>query len=282
MRIELLFTLMVEALAILFVAKLARDRVLKRNGYSVNDRVVKQASLGTATSQVGYLIGILLGSLGAISFAAQAPSFVSMVGHLALFGLLAVVLQLVADILSDRLIFRGVARTAQPNEDDNLSLALGKAGVSIATGLVLRGAMVDPTVGILACVVWFFVGQALMVLAVLLYTRLTPYDDLAEIGRGNVAASFPIVGILLAIGLIVEAAIATKGNGELLPTALHVGKFLGVSLVLVYLFRLVASRVFLPKLKLSTAIAERRNVAAGLQEGVSFLLVSLIVIFFLS
>jgi hypothetical protein len=54
------------------------------------------------------------------------------------------------------------------------------------------------------------------------------------------------------------------------------------SLVLVYVFRLIASRVFLPKLKLSTAIAERRNVAAGLQEGVAFLLVSLIVIFFLS
>jgi uncharacterized membrane protein YjfL (UPF0719 family) len=188
----------------------------------------------------------------------------------------------VADILSDRLIFRGIARAADPSEDDNISLALGKAGVSVATGLVLRGAMADPTAGILACVAWFFVGQALMVLAVLFYCRLTPYDDLAEIRRRNLAASFPIVGILLAVGLVVEAAIATKGNGELLPTVLHVGKFLGVSLVLVYVFRLIASRVFLPKLKLSTAIAERRNVAAGLQEGVAFLLVSLLVIFFLS
>jgi uncharacterized membrane protein YjfL (UPF0719 family) len=282
MRIELLLVLMVEALVILFVAKLARDRVLKRNGVSVNERVVKQASLGTAISQVGYLIGILLGFLGAISFAGQAASFVSMLGHLALFGLLAVALQLVADILSDRLIFRGIAQTTDPNEDDNISLALGKAGVSVATGLVLRGAMADPMVGIFACVAWFIVGQALMVLAVLFYCRLTPYDDLAEIRRRNVAASFPIVGILLAVGLVVEAAVSTKGNGELLPTVLHVGKFLGVSLVLVYVFRLIANRVFLPKLKLSTAIAERRNLAAGLQEGVAFLLVSLIVIFFLS
>ncbi len=282
MRIEVLLALMVEALVILFVAKLARDRLLKRSGYSVNERVVTQGSLGTATSQVGYLIGIMLGFLGAISFAAQAPSFLSMVGHLALFGLLAVVLQLVADILSDRLIFRGIARAADPREDDNISLALGKAGVSVATGLVLRGAMVDPTAGVLACVAWFVVGQAVMVLSVLLYCRLTPYDDLAEIGNRNLAASFPIVGILLAVGLVVEAAITTKGTGDLLPTVMHVGKFLGVSLVLVYVFRLVASRVFLPKLKLSTAIAERRNVAAGLQEGASFLLVSLIVIFFLS
>jgi hypothetical protein len=114
MRIELLLGLMVEALAILFVAKLARDQVLKRRGYLVNDRVVKQASLGASVSQVGYLIGVLLGFLGAISFAAQAPSFTSMAGHLALFGLLAVALQLVADILSDRLIFRGLAQATDP------------------------------------------------------------------------------------------------------------------------------------------------------------------------
>ncbi len=282
MRIELLLGLMVEALAILFVAKLARDQVLKRRGYLVNERVVKHASLGASVGQVGYLIGVMLGFLGAISFAAQAPSFASMAGHLALFGLLAVALQLVADILSDRLIFRGVARAADPAEDDNVSLAVGKAGVSVATGLVLRGAMVDPSAGAAACVAWFFVGQALMVLAVLLYCRLTPYDDMAEIGGKNVAASFPIVGILLALGLVIEAAVATKGNEGLLPTVLHVGKFLGVSLVLVYVFRLVASRVLLPKLKLSTAIVEGRSIAAGLQEGVSFLLVSLIVTFFLS
>lgn len=280
MRIELLLGLIVEALAILFVAKLARDQVLKRRGYLVNERVVKQASLGASVSQVGYLIGVLLGFLGSISFAAQAPSFASMAGHLALFGLLAVALQLVADLLSDKLIFRGL--TTGANEDDNVSLAVGKGGVSVATGLVLRGAMVDPSAGVVACVAWFFVGQALMVLAVLLYCRLTPYDDLAEIRRKNVAASFPIVGILLALGFVIEAAVATKGNGGLLPTVLHVGKFLGVSLVLVYAFRLIASRVLLPKLALSTAIVERRNLAAGLQEGVSFLLVSLIVTFFLS
>jgi uncharacterized membrane protein YjfL (UPF0719 family) len=282
MRIELLLGLMVEALVILFVAKLARDQVLKRRGYSVNERVVKQGSLGAAVSQVGYLIGILLGFLGAISFAAQAPSFASMAGHLAVFGLLAVVLQLVADILSDKLIFRGISRPTDSGEDDNISLAVGKAGVSVATGLVLRGAMVDPTAGVLACMAWFIVGQVLMVLAVLLYCGLTPYDDLAEIRRNNVAASFPIIGILLALGLVIEAAIASKGNGDLVPTVMHVGKFLGVSIVLVYVFRLVASRVLLPKLKLATAIVERRSVAAGLQEGISFFLVALIVTFFLS
>jgi len=282
MRIDLLLGLMVEALALVFAAKFARDLLLKRRGYFVNELVVGQRSLGAATSQAGYLVGILLGFLGAISFVGRATGFLAMVGHVALFGLLAIVLQLLADRISGRLIFRGLAAPKGAVEDANLSHAVGKAAVSIATGLVLRGSMSDPAAGVLACVAWFAVGQALMAAAVLLYCRLTPYDDLAEIKRNNLAASFPIVGILLALGLVIEAAVATKGDGTMIQTALHVGKFLGVSLVLVYLFRVVASYVLLPKVKLANAIIDQRSVAAGLQEGVSFLLVSLIVTFFLS
>jgi|SRR5450631_341977 len=282
MRIDLLFGLMVEALAILFAAKVARDQLLKRRGYLVNELVVGQRSLGASVSQSGYLIGILLGFLGAVSFAGQATSSISVMGHVALFGAVAIVLQLVADQISGRLLFHGLADASGAAGDSNVSHALGKAAVSIATGLVLRGSMSDPTAGVVACVAWFAVGQALMVAAVLFYYRLTPYDDLAEIKRDNLAASFPIVGILLALGLVIEAAVATKGDGTMLQTALHVGKFLGVSLVLVYVFRVLASYVLLPKTKLAAAIVDQKSVAAGLQEGVSFLLVSLIVTFFLS
>jgi uncharacterized membrane protein YjfL (UPF0719 family) len=280
MRIDLLIGLMVEALAILFAAKFARDQVLKLRGYSVNDLVVKQRSLGASISQIGYLIGILLGFLGAISFSAKAPGYFSTVGHVALSGLMAITLLLVADRFSDMVIFRGLA--PKNSTDVNASHAVGKAAVSIATGLVLRGAMSDPTAGVVACIAWFVIAQALMVGAVLFYCRLTPYDDLAEIKQDNLAASFPIAGILLALGFVIEAAVATKGDGTMLQTALHVGKFLGLSLVLLYVFRIVASYVLLPKVKLATAIVEQRSVAAGLQEGVSFLLVSLIVTFFLS
>jgi uncharacterized membrane protein YjfL (UPF0719 family) len=282
MRIDLLLGLMVEALVIVFAAKVARDQLLKRRGYLVNELVVGQRSLGAAISQSGYLIGILLGFLGAISFAGRSTGFFSMVGHVALFGLVAIVLQLVSDQLSDRLIFRGLVPANGAVGDTNVSHAVGKAAVSIATGLVLRGSMSDPTAGVVTCLAWFAVGQALMVAAVLFYCRLTPYDDLAEIKRDNLAASFPIVGMLLALGLVIEAAVATKGDGTMIQTVLHVGKFLGASLVLVYVFRVVASYVLLPNTKLSTAIVEQKSVAAGLQEGVSFLLVSLIVTYFLS
>jgi uncharacterized membrane protein YjfL (UPF0719 family) len=280
MQIHHLLGLMVEAFVIVFVAKLARDWVLKTRGYSVNRLVVKERSSGAAISQAGFMVGILLGFLGAISYASQAIGYWSLVAHIALFGTLAIALQIAADRISDRLIFRGLV--GEGVKDDNVSHAVGKAAVSIATGLVLRGSLADPSAGVVGCLIWFVVGQALMILAVLLYCWLTPYDDLAEIKRNNLAAAFPITGILIGLGLVIEAAVVAKGDSGVLDAALRVGKFLGVSLVLVYAFRLVASRLLLPKAKLSSEIVEGKSVAAGLQEGVSFFLVSLIVTFFLS
>jgi uncharacterized membrane protein YjfL (UPF0719 family) len=301
MRLDFLIGFIAEALAILILAKLARDLVLKWRGYDVNDMVARKGSVGAATSQAGYLVGVLLGFLGAVSAGGNTTSFLGIAGHVALAGLVAIALQLVADIVSDKLIFRGLMSAAGPAkaaasdatkepikdgpkagvEDVNIALAVGKAAVSIATGLVLRGAMSDPETGLLARVVWFAAAQAVMVVAALLYFRITPYDDLAEIKRNNLAAGFPIAGILLAAGFVLETAVSGKPTASAGESALQAGKFLGVSLLLVYLIRWITSLTMLPKVKLSKAIVDDKNVAAGIQEGLSFLLAAFIVTFFL-
>ena len=282
MRLDLLIGLIVEALLILIAAKLARDAFLKLRGYHVNQMVVEKRSLGAATSQSGYLIGVLLGFLGAVSGGGPDPSFVGVAISVALAGLVAIVLQLAADFVSDQLIFRGMRADKNTVEDVNATLALGKAAVSIATGLVLRGALSDPDSTLVARVIWFAGAQAVMVLAVLLYCRLTPYDDLAEIRRNNLAAGFPIAGILIAVGMIMEAAVAGKHADNVAAAALGAGKFLGISLVLVYVLRLTTSFILLPKVNLSKAIVDDKNVGAGLQEGIAFVLASLVVTYFLA
>jgi uncharacterized membrane protein YjfL (UPF0719 family) len=282
MRLDFLIGLIVEALLILIAAKLARDAFLKLRGYHVNQMVVEKRSLGAATSQSGYLIGVLLGFLGAVSGGGPDPSFVGVAISVATAGLVAIVLQLAADFVSDQLIFRGMRPDKNTVEDVNVTLALGKAAVSIATGLVLRGALSDPDATLVARVIWFAGAQAVMVLAVLLYCRLTPYDDLAEIRRNNLAAGFPIAGILIAVGLIMEAAVVGKHADSIAAATLGAGKFLGISLVLVYVLRLITSFILLPKVNLSKAIVDDKNVGAGLQEGIAFVLASLVVTYFLA
>jgi uncharacterized membrane protein YjfL (UPF0719 family) len=301
MRLDFLLGIMAEALLILIAAKLVRDAIWAARGYRVNEAIVTGRSPGAAVAQAGYLVGVLLGFLGAISGKAMEAGFIRTAVAVAVAGVTAIVLQIVADLLSDRLIFRGVesggkrARTgAQPDQPDqpnsdgssldgsNLALAVGKAAVSVATGLVLRGALSDASATMLGRVGWFAAAQLVMVLAVLLYCRLTPYDDLGEIRRQNLAAGFPIAGILLAVGLVMETAVAGRASESTQQAAVQAAKFLGVSLVLVYAFRLITDFVMLPKLKLHMAIVEQKNVGAGIQEGISFVLASLIVTFFLT
>jgi uncharacterized membrane protein YjfL (UPF0719 family) len=300
MRFDFLIGFMVEASLILVVAKLARDAFFRIRGDNINQLVVQKKSVGAATTQAGYLIGVLLGFLGAIVVRGEDPSFWAIAGSVAVAGVVAIVLQLIADFLSDALIFRrvrfrrragqgvleaaaaGVPGGTSAVEDVNVALAVGKAAVSIATGLVLRGALSDPEAGFLARIAWFVAAQAVMVLAILLYCRLTPYDDLAEIRRNNLAAGYPIAGILLAVGFVIEAAVASRPEATAAHAALAAAKFAGVSLVLVYVFRLLTVFVLLPKVNLAKAIEDEKHVAAGLQEGVSFVLASLIVTFFLT
>jgi uncharacterized membrane protein YjfL (UPF0719 family) len=281
MRFDFLVGLMAEALMILIGAKLVRDVVFGWRGHDVNEMVVGKKSVGAATSQVGYLIGVLMGFLGAITVKGDRHGFLAIAAAVAIAGIVAIALQLVADFLSDKLIFRGMQAGKGPVDDVNVTLAVGKAAISIATGLVLRGAMSDPDAGLLSRIVWFGAAQAVMVLAVLLYCRLTPYDDLGQIKSNNLAAGFPIAGILLSVGLVMEATLAGKAAGSVSQAVAEVGKVLGLSLVLVYLFRLITNFMMLPKLKLAKAIVEDRNVAAGIQEGASFVLAALIVSFFL-
>jgi uncharacterized membrane protein YjfL (UPF0719 family) len=282
MRFDFLVGFMVETLAILIAAKLVRDLVMRWRGSNVNSLVTEKRSVGAATTQAGYLIGVLLGSLGAISARGEHTGFLALAAVVALSGLVAIVLQLVADIVSDKLIFRGVEDPKTGADDVNVALAVGKAAVSVATGLVLRGALSDPEGSLLGRVAWFGVAQALMVVAVMLYCRVTPYDDLGEIKRGNLAAGFPIAGVLLAVGLIVEAAIGGRHAVSFGSALLSIAKILGVGLVLVYLFRLITSFIMLPRVKLARAIVEEKSIAAGVQEGLSFLLAALIVTFFLA
>jgi uncharacterized membrane protein YjfL (UPF0719 family) len=282
MRLDFLIGFMVEALLILILAKVARDAFLRRSGENVNEMVVQKRSVGAATSQSGYLIGVLLGFLGAIAVSGPKATFWATAGTVALAGVTAIVLQLVADFIADTLIFRGVRAPKGETEDDNLTLALGKAAVSVATGLVLRGALSDPDASFGMRLVWFAAGQAVMVIAVMFYCWLTPYDDLREIRRNNLAAGFPIAGLLLAVGLVMEAAVGGRANSSAGDAVLAAGKFFLISVNLVYVFRLITGFILLPKVKRAQAIVGDQNLAAGLQEGISFLLPALIVTFFMT
>ncbi len=267
-----------EGILVLYVGKLARDAVLMARGYKVTEILTVQDNPAAAIDLCGYLLGLVVAVLG--SLVVSSDSWLGQASDIGLTGLMVIGCLLVSSWIADKLIFRGIDDHAAINEDRNVALALGRAGAAVATGLVIRGAL-GPDASWSDCVIWVAFGQVAMVVICLLYQWLTPYDDLAEIRAGNIAAALPIAGILVAVGLTVEAGIAGEVEhwGEDL---LAVSAYLAISMVLLYGLRVLTDLFLMPGTRLAKEIAEDKNAGAGLVEATSFVAGALILAFFLN
>ena len=267
-----------EGLVILFVGKLFRDLFALSRGYKTSELLTAHDNPAVAIDLCGYLVGLVLGVLG--SLVVSSETWLGQASDIALTGLVVIACLLLASWVADKAIFRGIDDHAALAEDRNVALALGRAGVFIGTGLVVRGAL-GPDSALVDCVAWVGIGLLAMVVMSLVYQRVTPYDDLAQIRDNNVAAALPLAGVVLAVGIIVEAAIGGPVESWSEDLA-SVGIYLGVSLVFLLVLRVLADLFLLPGASLSKEVAEDRNTGAGLVEGTSFVCGAMLLAFFLT
>ncbi|WP_211230032.1 DUF350 domain-containing protein [Desulfovirgula thermocuniculi] len=113
------------------------------------------------------------------------------------------------------------------------------------------------------------VSALIVLLAVFVFTRVTKYDDWAEIARGNAAAALALGGKVVGAANIMRVAVHT--NSGVVDTVLW--GLIGVGLLmLAYL----AFEWLTPRLDVNKAIAEG-NVAVGLLSAAFSLALSLLV-----
>ena len=142
------------------------------------------------------------------------------------------------------------------------------AGSYLATGLIVSAAVGGEGSGewwsgIVPSVIFFLVGQVVLVIAGLWYQVITKYDVHKVIGEdNNAAAGIGFGGFLLAIGYVVRAGML--GPSESLGSDLVAFViYVVVALVLLTIGRIITDLVFLPKAKISDEIGSQGNVAAA-------------------
>ncbi len=64
------------------------------------------------------------------------------------------------------------------------------------------------SVGLPFILLQFSIGLALLVTGVIIYMKITPYDDLALIASGNVAAGVALGGVIIALALPLNAILS--------------------------------------------------------------------------
>jgi len=155
-------------------------------------------------------------------------------------------------------------------EDENPGAGIIEGAHHIANGLILYGAMSGEGSLITALAFWA-IGQVVLVIAGIIYNKITPFDIHKEIERDNVAVSVAVAGVLVAIGNIIRFGI--EGSFESWQTNLtQLGITLVYGFILLPVIRFFVDRLLLPGEKITDELVhqERPNVGAAAIEAIAY------------
>ena len=191
----------------------------------------------------------------------------------AFYGLVSVILLVIAREVNDRLILYKVHNDAEVIGKKNSSVAVVEGCSYLGTAFITSGAFSNVDAGIGAALIWFVVGQCVLVVLDNIYSIAAPgiQDALAS---QNLAAAFSLGGFLVAGGLALGAAISGESYGWV-QDSIDVGYFLAIWLLVITVIQFLLNKIFLPGTSLRKELLTDRNVAAGIIEAALFIITTL-------
>jgi len=180
----------------------------------------------------------------------------------------------------DKLVFHKFCNITAIVEDRNCGMAAVRFGVYVATGLIAGASVHGEGGGALTAIVFFVLGQGVLIIFSKVYDWITPYELQTEVQSGNLAAGVAFGGNIAALGLIIAKSV----SGDFVNWAVNLTIFAEVAVTGIIILQIV--RFFMDKLILTghdinKEISEDKNVAAGFVEmsvAISFALVLIVLI----
>jgi len=243
---------------VFFIGKLVNN--LLHREYNLTFELVEKDNPALALSVSGYYLGLVFCIGGALVGPSQG--IIEDLIDLGIYGFLSIVLINISWFLCDKLILYKFNIKDELIRDHNQGTGAVLCGVSIASGLVIYGAVAGEGGNVWTAIGFWAIGQIILILSGLIYTLLNSYDVHDEIEKDNVAAGISFSGLLIAIGIIVGLAAETdfESWSEDLPDFIII-VFLG--LVLLPVIRFLTDKILLPTVKLTNEIANQDNPNVG-------------------
>ena len=267
-------------LVALWIGKLINDLLTR---YKLDEELTAKNNASVGVAMAGYYIGLAIAISGVV-MGPESDTLGKDVLGVAIYSLISIVLLNVSAFINDKLILYRFNNESELVNDQNSGTGATMAGSYLATGLIVNAAVSGEVAGgwwkgLLACLIFFALGQIVLVIAGLWYQRITSYDIHKVIGEdNNVAAGIGFGGFLFAMGYVVRAAMtgaSVSWSADLVSFALYVV----VALILLTITQAITDKVFLPKAKISDEIGNQGNIAAAvivaaIYASVAFLIVS--------
>jgi len=249
----------------------------KTTSFSFDDELTERDNPAFGIAFAGYMIGLVI-ALGGTTYGVGGDSVGESFLSLGVYGLLSVVLLRLSVWVNDKSILYKFSIQKEITTDRNCGTAFVVAGSSIATGLIIAGALTGDSLswghGIVDLLVYWAIGQVMLVLGGFVFQKITSYDvhDVIE-NDDNLAAGLSFGGFLVGCGIIMKTALVGAGSNivaELIPTV----SIAAVGMLLLVSMRVIADKLFLPSEKLSKEIAIDKNPAAGAVAAATFVALS--------
>ena len=191
----------------------------------------------------------------------------------AFYGLVSILLLVIAREVNDRLILYKFNNDAEVIGKKNSSIAVVEGCSYLGTAFITSGAFSNVEAGIGAALIWFVVGQCVLVVLDNIYSIAAPGIQDA-LGAQNLAAAFSLGGFLVAGGLALGAAISGESFGWV-QDGIDVGYFLAIWFLVITVVQFLLNKIFLPGTSVRKELLTDRNVAAGIIEAVLFIITTL-------
>ncbi|MBF0623532.1 MAG: DUF350 domain-containing protein [Magnetococcales bacterium] len=246
---------------LLFVARKLKDHLTP---YRLTEQLGIRDNPAVGLALIGYLLAVTLIFIG-VHMGPSAGSLLEDLLIMAGYSLLGLLFLTLSRWSLDHLMFKKFGNLAAIVEQRSMGMAMVRFGVYVATGLVAAASLAGSGGGVLSAVVFFLLGQGVLILFTRLYDLATPYDLQQEVSAGNTAAGIAFGGSIMALGLIIAKGIF----GDFVSWSRSLLEFAEVvilGIVLLLLVRQIIDFLLMPGHDLDKEIVEDRNVAAGLLE----------------
>ena len=267
------FIYLAVVLALLVIGKWVYDGLHRR--FVLRTELVEKHNLAVALAVAGYYLGLVI-VLGGVASGPASFSLLDDVIGLVIFGLLGIVLLNLSAWINDKVVFSKFDNEKEIVEDRNAGMGAVEGGNYIAVGLITAGAMSGEG-GWESGLVFWVSGLVALIVAGLLYDKITSYDLHDQIEKDNVAVGVAFAGVLIGFGNIIRLA----GEGDFVTwneSLTEFGYYTVVGLILLPLVRLFADKVLLPGASLSDElVSDPPNLGAGVIEAVTYLAASMLI-----
>src|SRR5215471_7634169 len=191
----------------------------------------------------------------------------------AFYGLISIVLLIVSREVNDKLILYKFSNDAEVIGKKNTSVAIVEGASYLGTAFIVSGAFANVDAGIGAALIWFALGQCVLVVLDNIYSVVAPGVQQA-LAEQNLACAFSLGGFLVSGGIALGSAISGESYGWV-QDSIDVGYFLALWFAVIAVIHLTMNRLFLPGTTVRKELFVDRNVAAGIIEAVVFITVTL-------